>query len=186
VIKIQLGLLLLLGSFIQANAASGHGTITTEQLLTQIYNFTLLFGLLFFLLKKPIVTGLASKRAEFLKQKDVSQNQLKAAKDSLREISDRISLLEKNFNADLERAKSEAQTFKSQQTTAAKQASERIAVEAKKNLGYEQAKYVDLIKEELLELATTKAKASLKQNLKSTDQKRLQTESFVRFQEVRP
>ena len=168
-----------------SNVFAAAGMITTEQLLTQIYNFTILFGLLFFLLRKPVISVIAQKKAEFLKQKDLSQTQLKLAKDTLREISDRISVLEKNFLADLDRAKEAAKDFKKQQLDVAKEAAVKIVEEAKKNLGYEKAKYVELIKSELLNRSTSMAKENLQKNLKTNDQKRLQSESFERFQEVR-
>ncbi|MCK4390566.1 MAG: ATP synthase F0 subunit B [Desulfobacterales bacterium] len=151
------------------HAAKGKG----KDLALRIMNFTVLAGVLIYLLRKPVAKGLESRRQGIKDQLDDLEGQKQEAGRRLAEYKERLSLLDQEVEKIVAEYIREGETAKAKIIEEAKVAVEKLQEQAKKNIEHEFHKAKQQLKAEMAEEAVTMAEELIKKHINDTDQERL-------------
>lgn len=157
--------------------------IPWHNLFAQAFNFTLLFGLLAYLLKEPIKKHFADRAAGYRELVDRAENARREAERTNHEIKERLARLEATAQRSAEQARAEAADLRSRMMQEAKNLATKMEQEAQRTTAVELEKAKMELRRELLTRALSAAGEELQKNLGSSDQKKLQNE-FVEKIEV--
>ncbi len=151
------------------HAAKGKG----KDLALRIMNFTVLAGVLIYLLRKPVAKGLESRRQGIRDQLDDLEGQKQEAGRRLAEYKEKLSLLDKEVEKIVAEYIREGETVKAKIIEEASVAVEKLQEQAKKNIEHEFQKAKQQLKAEMAEEAVTMAEELIKKHINDKDQERL-------------
>lgn len=181
--------LLVLGAS-TAYAASGgeHGgeVHVPKVVLYQAINVVLLFGGLYYFLKKPVVKFYADRKENYLAAAKKSQTAREEAEKQFVDIKHKLNQLEATTDESISRARAEAVDMKQALIKEAQEAAARIKNEAEQTAKIEIQKAQTHLREQLLKDSIEAAKAVLSKDIGSADHQKLQSEFVNKVQAVNP
>jgi len=145
----------------------------TWDLALRIMNFALLAGVLFFLLRKPVAQGLASRRQGIKDQLEDLERQKQEAELQLTEYKQTLSRLDAEVQKIVSEYVQQGETAKAKIIEVAKISAEKLQEQAKKNIEYEFEKAKQQLKAEMAEQAVAMAEELIKENIKDDDHERM-------------
>ncbi len=168
-----LSVLLVFGSVWASSGGGGVGLDKTKDLILRIINFTVLAGVLIFLLRKPVAKGLESRRQGIRDQLDDLQKQKAEAEKELAQYKEKLSQLDKEVGNIVAEYVKDGEAAKAKIIEEAKAAAEKLREQAKKNIEHEFEKARHELKMEISEQAVTMAEKLIKKSIKDKDQERI-------------
>jgi F-type H+-transporting ATPase subunit b len=156
-----------------AEAAHGGGE-TTARLLDLLYrslNFIIFFGVLFFLLRKPLKQALANRRDSIQKELEDLEAKKEEARREYQTLEKRISNIKEEREAILTEYKAEAEKEKQKIIDNAQKMATRIVDQAQVAIQQEMQKAGQSLRQEMSETAVRMAEEILKKNITENDQK---------------
>jgi F-type H+-transporting ATPase subunit b len=161
-----------------AEAAGGHEAVTIpwDSITVQTFNFLVLFGLLGFLLRKPMKKHFAERAQQYQELVDRAEKARAEAEHSNRQIKERLAKLESSSQQNVAQARAEAEELKARLMTEAKSLSAKLEQEAQRATAVELERAKAELRRELLGKALEASEEKLKKGLGSSDQKNLQNE----------
>ncbi|MEW6186472.1 MAG: F0F1 ATP synthase subunit B [Thermodesulfobacteriota bacterium] len=156
-----------------AEAAHGGGE-TTERLLDLLYrsiNFIIFFGVLFFLLRKPLKQALADRRESIQKELADLEARKEEAQQEYQALEKRISNIKEEREAILVEYKAEAEKEKQKIIDNAQKMAARIVDQAQVTIQQEMQKASLALRQEMSDTAVRMAEEILKKNITDNDQK---------------
>ncbi len=156
-------------------AAAGHGGgETTERLLDLLYrfiNFIIFFGVLFFLLRKPLKQALADRRDSIKKELQELETKKEEANREFQALEKRISNIKEEREAILAEYKDEAEKEKQKIIENAHKTASRIIDQSQITIQQEMQKANQALRQEMSDMAVRMAEDLLKKNITENDQK---------------
>jgi len=151
----------------------------------QAINFLIYVGLLYFLLRKPILSFFTGREQAFKQALVKAESAKREAEAKKREIQNRLNRLEATENESVAQAKAEAAALKARILKEASEFSQKLREEARRASEFEVVRAKHELREELLVQSVTAARKMLADQMAEPDQKRLQTEFVDKIQVVR-
>lgn len=181
--------LFLLPAFAIA-AGSGHGEAHAAggvpmAVVFQAINFLIYVGVLYFLLRKPVLSFFTGREQAFKQALVKAESAKREAEAKKREIQDRLNRLETTADESVAQAKAEAAALKARILKEASELSQKLRDEAHSATEFEVARAKHELREELLVQSVAAAREMLADQMAEPDQKRLQTEFVDKIQVVR-
>lgn len=155
-------------------AAAGHGGETTARLLDLLYrsiNFIIFFGVLFFLLRKPLKQALADRRDSIQKELQDLEAKKEEATRAFQALEKRISNIREEREAILAEYKAEAEKEKQKIIENAQKTASRIIDQSQITIQQEMQKANQALRQEMSNIAVRMAEDLLKKNITDNDQK---------------
>lgn len=150
----------------------GHGGLSSTDWF-RVMNFVVLAGVLFMLLRKPIPRALNNRIRGIEDQlKDLEARKSEAEK-RLAEYDQKLSTLEKESERIVADYVRQGQEAKARILKEAEAASEKIQLQARRNIEHEFEATRGRLQQEIFETSLAKAEALLKQNITAQDQTQL-------------
>ncbi len=153
-----------------------HIEIPYDTVKWQVINLVVLFGALYFFLRNSVKELFKSRQVQYLHAAEKSKKIRDEAEKQFVDIKHKIKELEASRSDNLERARVEAARLKDQLLDEAKEASERMAAEAKATIDLEIEKAQHRIKATLLKESLETARGLLTKDIGSSDHQKLQSE----------
>lgn len=139
--------------------------IDWQQILLHLFNFVILFSILYFLLYKP-VKEFMDKRTEYYKNlDDEARDKLAQAENAREEYQKKLANAEDEISAQKKKAHIEIEKANAALIKHAEQKAEKIVADARKNIEYDRAK---MLKEAQTEITDMVAGAAEKLVAQST------------------
>ena len=176
-------ILVLIPAFAFASGGE-HGAIPTKAILIQAFNFSILLGLLVYLLKTPAKTFFSSRGEEFREHLRKAEEAQKHAETQKRTIKERLETLRATAGESTEKVKADAEELKHKIVEDAKNLAGKLKVEAERTAQYELEKAVATVRDELVEAAMTSAEKNLITKVDASEQRRLRSEFVDKLQVV--
>jgi F-type H+-transporting ATPase subunit b len=154
-------------------AAAGHGGETTARLLDLLYrsiNFIIFFGVLFFLLRKPLKQALADRRDSIQKELQDLEAKKEEATRAFQALGKRISNIKEEREAILAEYKAEAEKEKQKIIENAQKTASRIIDQSQITIQQEMQKANQALRQEMSDMAVRMAEDLLKKNITENDQ----------------
>jgi F-type H+-transporting ATPase subunit b len=154
-------------------AAAGHGGETTARLLDLLYrsiNFIIFFGVLFFLLRKPLKQALIDRRDSIQKELQDLEAKKEEANREFQALEKRISNIKKERETILAEYKAEAEKEKQKIIDNAQKTASRIIDQSQKTIQQEMQKANQALRQEMSDMAVLMAEDLLKKNITDNDQ----------------
>lgn len=189
-IFILLGLLFSLSAFAEdahhAAADAHHGPVQIPwgSLFVQAFNFSVLFVILFVVLRKAVKSHFEHRAKDFRALVERAEIAKRQAEAGHREIKERLAKLESNAESGLVTARAEAEELKKRMIGEARTLSDKLQQEAKRATAAELDKAKAELRRELLQAALKTSGENLKGGLDSAEQKKLQKEFVDKIQVV--
>lgn len=162
-----------------AFAAAGHGEgVPWKTIFWQVFNLTILFSGIIYLVAKPTREFFAQRRAEYLETEKKSQSARKAAELQFVEIQQKLTHLESTRDESFARAEGEASDLKKQLIGDANELAMRIKAEAEATVRMEVLRAQLELRAEFVRESVQTARTVLQKDIGSQDHQRLQ-EQFV-------
>lgn len=188
---IRLTLILLAGlfsvTFAYAAGGSSHDLpheIPWGTIKWQVINLTILFGALTYFLRNTVRAHFQTRRATYLELVSKAETARKEAERNKLEIKEKLAALETAAVNNRSQAEAEARELKQRIESEAKILSEKLRLEAERAIQVEIDRAKDLLKSEVLNQAVEMARESLKSEVNSSEQERLQSEFATKIQAV--
>jgi F-type H+-transporting ATPase subunit b len=154
-------------------AAAGHGGETTARLLDLLYrsiNFIIFFGVLFFLLRKPLKQVLTDRRDSIQKELQELEAKKEEANREFQTLEKRISNIKEERKAILAEYRAEAEKEKQKIIDNAQKTASRIIDQSQKTIQQEMQKANQALRREMSDMAVRMAEDLLKKNITENDQ----------------
>lgn len=156
-----------------SSEGGGGGIDKGKDLIWRIMNFGVLAAVLFFLLRKPLAKGLASRRQGIKDQLDDLEKQKQEAAKQLAEYKEKLSRLDEEAEKIIAQYIQDGEAAKAKIIEEAKAVSEKLQVQAKKNIEHEFDKAKQELKAEMAEQAVAMAEELIKKHIKDEDQEQI-------------
>lgn len=156
-----------------SSEGGGGGIDKGKDLIWRIMNFGVLAAVLFFLLRKPLAKGLASRRQGIKDQLDDLEKQKQEAAKQLAEYKEKLSRLDEETEKIIAQYIQDGEAAKAKIIEEAKAVSEKLQVQAKKNIEHEFDKAKQELKAEMAEQAVAMAEELIKKHIKDEDQEQI-------------
>lgn len=163
---------------ISSVAVAAGDAIPSKMIFNQAFNIILYVGLLIFLLRKPVKNYFVSRKEAFNADVNRAKHLKEEAEKTQKEILAKIEHLEKNAEADIIKAKADAEELKNKIIAEGKAIAANISKEASKTADAEIAKASLELKQELLNSAIELSKENISSKLTADDYKNV-NKSFV-------
>lgn len=147
--------------------------IDWQQILLHLFNFVILFAILYFLLYKPVKEFMEKRMEYYKKIDDDTKKNLEASEKTKEEYKNRLATVENEILAKREQARKEIEEANASKRKQAEIEAEKIVKEAQQTLEMERAK---MMKEAQSEISDMVACATEKIVLQSST-----SESFEQF-----
>ncbi len=154
--------------------AAAHGGETPERIWELIYrsiNFIIFFGILFFLLRKPLKQVLADRRDSIQKELQDLEAKKEEATREFQALENRISNIKEERSAILAEYKVEAEKEKQKIIENAQKTATRIIDQSQLTIQQEMRKANQALRQEMSDMAVRMAEELLKKNITENDQK---------------
>jgi len=156
-----------------SSEGGGGGIDKGKDLIWRIMNFGVLAAVLFFLLRKPLAKGLASRRQGIKDQLDDLEKQKQEAAKQLAEYKEKLSRLDEETEKIIAQYIQDGEAAKAKIIEEAKAVSEKLQVQAKKNIEHEFDKAKQELKAEMAEQAVAMAEELIKKHITDEDQEQI-------------
>ena len=156
--------------------AAAHGGETPERIWELIYrsiNFIIFFGVLFFLLRKPLKQVLADRKDSIQKELQDLEAKKEEANREFQALEKRISNIKEEREAILAEYKAEAEKEKQKIIANAQKTASRIIDQSQLTIQQEMQKANQALRQEMSDMAVRMAEDLLKKNITDNDQKLL-------------
>ena len=157
-------------------AAAAHGGETSARLWDLIYrsiNFIIFFGVLFYLLRKPLKQVLGDRRDSIQKELQELEAKKEEANRAFQALEKRISNIKEERETILAEFKVEGEKEKQKIIDNAQKTASRIVDQAQITIQQEMQKAGQSLRQEMSETAVRMAEELLKKNITENDQKLL-------------
>lgn len=162
----------------------GHHHIPWSTIFVQTFNLVLLLGLLGFILRKTVVAHFANRAKEYHELVQKAEAARQQAEQGRATIKERMAKLEATAENTVAQARAEAAELRSRMMNEAKDLTEKMGQEGQRTATLELEKAKLELRRELLSGALAVSRETLKKNLSSTEQKKLQNEFVDKIQVV--
>lgn len=185
---LTLGSILLASLVAQAETeAAAHGVhVPTREIFWQCFNLAIVFGALFYFLKKPVVEFFSSRASVYLEAEKKSQSAKLAAEKQYLEIKHKLENLENNHAENLVRAEADAADLRKQLLREADEVAARIKKESQETITMESAKARETVQNEFIQKTLEAARSVLSKDIGAQDHTRLQANFAQTVKEVQP
>ena len=172
--------------FASATEHGGHEAAIPNIVWLQFVNFGLYAALLFFALKKPVLTFFSSRETNYRDAIKKAEAAKAEAETKRREIQERLTKLESTRDQSIEQARAEAAALRAQIIEEAKTLAAKLKTDAEQTAAVELERAKVALRRELLDQSVLLATKLLsdKDKLQEQDQKRLQSEFVEKIQVV--
>ena len=177
-------LMFLFPSLALAAGGGEHGAIPVKAILIQALNFSILVGLLAYLLKKPAKDFFSSRGESFHEHLRKAEEAKERAETKKRTIKDRLESLHATAGDSTAKAKADAEELRHKIVEDAKTLAGKLKIESERTAQHELEKAVATVRDELIEAAMTSAEKNLATKVDATEQRRLQSEFVDKLQVV--
>lgn len=175
----RIGFFMILLASSSALAAGGHGEgVPWKTIFWQVFNLTILFSGIIYLVAKPLRDFFAQRRAEYLETEKKSQSARKAAELQFSEVQQKLTHLEATREESYARAEGEAADMKKQLVRDANDLAVRIKAEAEATVRMEVLRAQLELRSEFVRESVQTARTVLQKDIGSQDHQRLQ-DQFV-------
>jgi len=173
-VLVVVSVLLAFGS-VWASSGGGHGDsgAKVKDLIWRTMNFAVMAGGLFYLLRKPIAQGLASRRQGIRDELDDLESQKQNAEKELAGYKEKLSRLDQEVEKIVAEYIQQGEDAKAKIIEEAKATAEKLQEQAKKNIEHEFSKARQQLRADLAEEAVAMAEELIKKNIKQKDHKSL-------------
>jgi F-type H+-transporting ATPase subunit b len=168
-------MVLIVGAGMAWAASEGeatHGGFTSTDIF-RIMNFVVLAAVLFFLLRKPIPRALNNRIRGIEDRLEDLEARKSEAEARLAECTQKLSALEKEAERIVAEYVRQGQEAKARILREAESASEKIRLQARRNIEHEFEQTKTQLQREIVEKALAKAEELLRQNITAQDQNKL-------------
>lgn len=141
--------------------------------IAKTVNFCIFFGLLYFLLRKPISNFFSTRLETIQENLRLAEKSREEAKRQLDEIQAKMAELDKEINEIEVNAKAEAERERARIQEEAQKEAERIVEQARLDVATMKRQAVDDLKTYVSNLAMDEAEAIIRKTINETDQKRI-------------
>ncbi|MES3036805.1 MAG: ATP synthase F0 subunit B [Bdellovibrionota bacterium] len=159
-----------------------HGVPTV--VFWQAANILVLFGALFFLLRKKVVEFFAARRAQFVQEAAKSQLIQQEAEKNYLELSHKLDILTSTSQESIERARAQAADMKKDTIREAQEMAAKLLRDSKENMRLEWEKAKNQLRHKAMLTAVSDAKKLLQKDVGQTDHKNLQDKFATSIKEV--
>jgi F-type H+-transporting ATPase subunit b len=162
------------GGAAEHGAAAAHSGETPERIWDLIFraiNFIIFFGVLFYLLRKPLKQALGGRRDSIQKELQDLEAKKEEANREFQALEKRISNIKEEREAILAEFKVEGEKEKQKIIDTAQKTASRIVDQAQITIQQEIQKAGQSLKQEMSEMAVRMAEELLKKNITENDQK---------------
>ncbi|NCN95436.1 MAG: ATP synthase F0 subunit B [Bdellovibrionales bacterium] len=181
--KIVFALIVLMPTF--AIAAGGeHDGIPWKTVGIQLFNFSVLFGFLFYILKQTVVQHFKDRKQSYTDLVGRAEKAKAEAEAHHREISQRLKGLESSAKENASKAQSEAELLKARLLKEADELVEKLKQDVEMTAKVEIEKAKNQIQSYALKEALSTAESQLKSQASGADQSRLNSEFIDKIQAV--
>ncbi len=156
-----------------------------KEVIWQFINFTLFVGLLFFLLRKKVISYFKERETHFKQALIRAERARGEAEEQKSIIKQKLDKLEASAAADRAQAQKDSEELKVKILTEAKELVANLKKETERTAESEIQRAKLELRDELLSAAIDQAKKILKEKVNEPDQKRLQDEFVEKIQVVR-
>lgn len=166
--------LLILGT--ACGALASEGGVSSGQLWDLIYrilNFVVLAAILFFLLRKPLKTGLKGRSQAIARELKDLETKRDEARRNLAQMEGRLAEMEKEHEAILVRFRQEGEQEKKKILDDARRMAERVKGQAQNTIEMETKLAKAELRREVAEMSTALAEQLVKEKITGEDQSRL-------------
>ena len=170
---VVISVLLAFGVVWASGGGGESGFDKTKDLIYRIMNFTVLAGVLIFLLRKPIGKGLEARRQGIKDQLEDLERQKQEAEKKLAGYKEKLSQLDKEVEKIVAEYIQQGETLKAKIIEEAKSSADKLQEQAKKNIEHEFQKARQQLTAEITEQAVSMAEELIKQKINDEDQKRI-------------
>lgn len=170
---------MLLGEKARASGGGGHHgptQIPWSEIGPQIFNFSVFFLLLFYMLRKPVINFFSGRVGNYQAALDRASQALNEAKARKGEISENLRKLKADKDKSILQAENEAKELKMNMVAEAKSEAKKIVEEAARTIQVETEKAKSELRNFMLMQAISMADKDLNSQLDESEQKRLQKE----------
>jgi F-type H+-transporting ATPase subunit b len=167
------------------NTATGHGAEHQEKVyfgfipawVLKLVNMLLFFGILIYLLKKPLGTAFSERRAQINGALSEAATRKQKASQLASDIQSRLSQIEGEVASIMDRAREEGERQKREMVAAAEEEAKKILAAAQIEIDTKMKAARNELTAYARELATQRAQQLVEANLNDADRKRLFAES---------
>ncbi|OQW47744.1 MAG: hypothetical protein A4S09_14395 [Proteobacteria bacterium SG_bin7] len=156
--------------------------IPFHELGPQIFNFLVFAGILFVLLRKPVINMFASRASNYHLAVNKASQALEEAKSRKHDIESKLTEMKRGHSESIANAKKEAETLRSNAVEEARAEARRMAEEAERTIRVELDKAKLELRNFMLQQAIQMADKDLGGQLDAHEQKRLQKEFVGKIQ----
>lgn len=129
--------------------------IDWQQILLHLFNFVLLFGILYFLLYKPVKDFMDRRVEYFRKMAEDAEADRKASQDAKEEYEKKLSFAEKEITAEKKKVHQEIEELQKAKKAQAQEEADKILEEARDLMEKERKKMLREAQNEIEEMAVT-------------------------------
>ncbi len=148
----------------------------------QIFNFLVFATILFFLLRKPVISMFANRASNYHAAVNKASQALTEATARKQEIETKLSQMKRGHQDSIAQAKREAEQLKANAVEEARAEAKRMAEEAERTIRVELDKAKSELRNFMLQQAISMADKDLGGQLDANEQKRLQKEFVGKIQ----
>jgi len=161
--------------FAIASSEGGHAATTDrgKDLLWRTMNFVLLAGVLIYLLRKPVVQALESKRRQIKDQLTDLERQRREAEERISEYNEKLARLDREVEKIIAEYGRQGEALKAKIIEEAKVAAQKLQEQARKEIEREFQEAKQRLRAEIAEGAVHMAEELIKKHITDEDQERL-------------
>lgn len=131
--------------------------IDFQQILLHLFNFVILFGILYFLLYKPVKKFMDKRMEHYKTLEEEAQEKLAQSEQARAEYQGKLEAAEQEISAQRQKARREQEEAGQQQLKRAEAEAERLLAEARRSIEHERAKMLRQAQDEISDMVTSAA-----------------------------
>ncbi len=171
--------------FVSIIFASGGGEETHPSLVKEyafkIFNFVLIFGIIFYFARKPIKNMLKQRTEMIEKTLKEAQEAKELAQKALQEVKTRIQTKDKEIEEIIAASRHSGEQERERIIEESNRLKEKLSEQAKANIEYELKSAKEAIKAEAVEIAMDLAEKKIKEKLTKEEQEKLLQDSLTKM-----
>ena len=128
--------------------------IDLQQIMLHLLNFTILFGLLYILLYKPVKDFMAKRTSYYADMDSKAEDALKAAEESRMAYDEKVQSFDEEVRAERSKVNKEIAESRDRQLAAAKADAEKIVSDARTEANREKEEIIASAQKEITDMVT--------------------------------
>ena len=128
--------------------------IDLQQIMLHLLNFTILFGMLYILLYKPVKDFMAKRTAYYADMDSKAEDALKAAEESRMAYDEKVQSFDEEVRAERSKVNKEIAESRDRQLAAAKADAEKIVSDARTEANREKEEIIASAQKEITDMVT--------------------------------